>query len=226
MHPRQERVEPEVLARWKEKQEKLASRVITTSVHHELTHVAGVDCAFAGDAIVAVAVLWDVVSQDVVRVRSVRRKVTVPYRTGFLSFREGQAVHEVLDRLGPFDAAIFDGQGLAHPRRCGLATHIGVERDIVAVGCAKSRLVGEYVDPPDETGIATDLVHRDEVVGRVIRTREGTKPVFVSIGHRCELDQAAAIVLATRRRYRLPEPTRLADKLVAKAKLGEVVDFS
>ncbi len=210
--------------RWTARQRELASQVIRTPSGNRVRHVAGVDCAFVGDDIVAVAVVWDVAAREVLRVRAVRQAVTVPYVTGFLSFREGPAAHAALDAVGRVDAVIFDGQGLAHPRRCGLATHVGVERDCIAVGCAKSRLVGTFKEPGPETGMSSDLIHRDEVIGHVVRTRPGTKPVFISIGHRCDLHEATALVLATRTRYRLPEPTRLADKLVARAKLGEVVD--
>ena len=114
---------------------------------------------------------------------------------------------------------------MAHPRRCGLACHVGVERDSPAVGCAKSRLVGVHDDPGDAVGDAANLADKGERIGLVLRTRPGVEPLFISVGHRCDLDTAAALVLACRGRFRLPEPTRQADRLVARLKRGERIDL-
>jgi deoxyribonuclease V len=111
-----------------------------------------------------------------------------------------------------------DGQGIAHPRRCGIATHIGIIIDLPAVGCAKSRLIGDYQDPGFEKGDKSALIDKGTVVGTVLRTRDNVKPVFISVGHKMDLPTAEQLVLASVTHYRLPEPTRLADHLVAAAK--------
>jgi deoxyribonuclease V len=218
-HPRRGKIDPATLLRWKARQEELADRVRQEPIAGQPRLVAGVDCAFQGDQVVAGAVVWDVAEAKVVEEAVVRVAAEVPYIPGYLSFREGPAAHRVLDRLRTrVDAVIFDGQGIAHPRRCGLATHVGVERTLLAVGCAKSRLIGEYEPVGEAAGDGADLLHNSDVIGRVLRTRTRVKPVFVSVGHRSDLAGAIKLVEACRTRYRLPEPTRLADRLVARAK--------
>lgn len=145
----------------------------------------------------------------------------MPYIPGLLSFREGPAVLEALERLRirP-DVVVFDGQGYAHPRRLGLAAHLGLWLGLPTVGCAKTRLVGEYAPPPDLKGAWSPLVDVDETIGAVLRTREGVKPVFVSRGHLCDLPSAIAVVMATVGRYRLPEPARAAHALCNEARLS------
>jgi deoxyribonuclease V len=138
---------------------------------------------------------------------------------GLLSFREAPAVLAALRRLRTVpDALICDGQGLAHPRRFGLACHVGLIADLPAVGCGKSRLCGEHREPGRRRGSRARLVHDGEVVGTVLRTRVGVKPVYVSVGHRIDLPAAERLVLDCAVRFRLPEPTRLADALVGAAK--------
>lgn len=205
-------------------QAELAARRVSAPLPSPLPRfVAGVDAGFAdgGRTVVAVAVVCD---RDagcaVVEARQVRRAVAAPYIPTFLSFREGPAVAEALGKLRhPFGVVLFDGQGLAHPRRCGLATHVGVQLDLPSVGVAKSRLIGEpRGDLPESAGAVTPLIDRGEVVGAVVRTRAGVRPVFVSPGHRCDLASAVAVVLACVVRCRVPEPTRQADRQVAEAK--------
>ncbi|MHC4626875.1 MAG: endonuclease V, partial [Planctomycetota bacterium] len=111
-------------------------------------------------------------------------------------------------------------QGIAHPRRLGLAAHLGLFFDKPAVGCAKSRLTGDFEEPPLEKGTYTFLRAQSETIGAVVRTRSDVKPVFVSVGNKCSLDDAIRIVLTCAVKYRLPEPTRLAHRAVAKLKLG------
>ena len=219
MFRRRGKVDPDTSAAWRQRQDDLASRVIVAPIKELPRFVAGVDCAFDGDDILATAVAWDRETSAVVEHRSIRRPGGVPYVPGFLSFREGPAVHAALDALETrVGLILFDGQGLAHPRRCGLATHVGVERDVPSVGVAKSRLVGDHDEPGNHPGDASPLSHRGDVVGRVLRTRANVKPLFVSVGHRVDLASAVEAVLACRTKYRLPEPTRQADRLVAAAK--------
>jgi deoxyribonuclease V len=146
-------------------------------------------------------------------------KITFPYIPGYLSFREAPAILQLIELYAKnVDIFIFDGHGIAHPRGLGIASHIGVLADIVTIGCAKKKLIGTYQDPGIEKGAASDLVYKDNVVARVLRTREKVKPVFVSVGHRVNLDQATDLIQSCCTRYRLPEPTRLAHQLVTKAK--------
>jgi deoxyribonuclease V len=139
--------------------------------------------------------------------------ITFPYVPGLLAFREGPVVLAALEQVSdPPDVLLFDGQGLAHPRRLGLATHIGVLLDRPSIGCAKSRLCGEHEEPPAERGGWVPLRDGDEVIGGVVRTRAGVRPVYVSVGHRVDLETAVSLVVACCTRYRLPEPTRRAHR--------------
>jgi deoxyribonuclease V len=180
--------------------------------------VAGVDAAFShdGTGCIAAAVLWDVESQQVVEERVAIRPLRFPYVPGLLSFREAPAVIAALRklRLEP-DAIMCDAHGLAHPRRFGLACHVGVLCDRPTIGCAKSLLLGEYREPGRARGARTALRHEAKRLGTVLRTRTGVKPVFVSVGHRIDLRTAERVVLACAAGYRLPEPTRRADHLVS-----------
>lgn len=139
-----------------------------------------------------------------------------PYVPGLLSFREIPAILAALEQLESTpDLMLCDGQGLAHPRRFGLASHLGVLTDIPTVGVAKTRLVGTHGEVPTARGAWTRLLHRDEVVGAVLRTRAGVKPLYVSVGHRVSLESACRVVMACTTRYRLPETTRHAHRLAS-----------
>ena len=152
-----------------------------------------------------------------------RRRCEAPYVPGFLSFREGPAVEEALQSLTHgYGAVLFDAHGLAHPRGCGLATHVAVELDLVGVGVAKSLLCGRHDEPGPAPGAAVDLNFRGETVGKVLRTKANVRPVFVSVGNRATLDDALRLTMACVTKYRLPEPTRLADATVAEFKAGLV----
>jgi len=145
-----------------------------------------------------------------------RRPVSFPYIPGLLSFREIPVLLDALDRLGQRpDLLLCDGQGLAHPRRFGLACHLGVLTGIPSIGVAKSLLVGEHAPLPRVRGAWRPLIHKDEVVGAALRTRTGVAPVYVSIGHRVSLETAIQYVLACAPNYRLPETTRAAHRLAS-----------
>ena len=199
----------------------LAGKVRRRGRVRKLRHVAGVDLAFTRDLqeCVAGVVVWDVAAREVVETHVVRRPVNFPYVPGLLSFREAPAILSVLRKLeSEPDAFMFDGQGYAHPRRFGLACHVGVLIDRPCLGCAKSILVGDGDAPGSARGSVAPLAHSGETVGVALRTREGVNPVYISAGHRLSLKAAVAIALATGNGYRLPEPTRLADILVAQTK--------
>jgi deoxyribonuclease V len=203
-------------------QEQLARRVRRTARARRWRLVAGLDAAFSRDGSTCIAgvVVYDLREQRVVEERLSRRRVTFPYVPGLLSFREAPALLQAVARLQVTpEVLILDGHGLAHPRRLGIACHVGVWLDGPAVGCAKSRLTGTHAEPGLERGSRTQLRDGAEVIGTVLRTRSGVKPVYVSVGHRISLRGAEELVLACGAGYRLPEPTRLAHQLVTRARL-------
>jgi deoxyribonuclease V len=180
--------------------------------------VAGVDVGFEDQGRVtraAVAVLA-FPSLAPLEQAVARRPTSFPYVPGLLSFRELPAVLAALEDLQrPPDLFLCDGQGIAHPRRFGIACHLGLLTDTPSLGVGKSRLVGRHGEVPEERGGWTELVDRDEVVGAVLRTRTGVKPVYVSPGHRISLASAVAMTLACTTRYKLPETTRRAHRLAS-----------
>lgn len=203
-------------------QQRLASEVLHAAPPGPIRLVAGVDAAFSADSkqCLAAVVLWDIDKRQVVEQHTAVRTLTFPYIPGLLSFREAPAVLSALRKLRDEpDAIVCDAQGFAHPRRFGLACHVGVICDRPAIGCAKSVLIGEYREPAIRRGSRAALEHDGERIGTVLRTRTGVKPVFVSVGHLIDLPGAERVVLDCAPRYRLPEPTRLADAAVLFARL-------
>ena len=201
-------------------QRNLSDRVIRSGSVRNLALAAGTDLAFSPDGSTCVAgvVVWDVHAREVVEEHVARRPVRFPYVPGLLSYREAPAVIAVLRKLKcEPDVFLFDGQGLAHPLRFGLACHVGIFIDRPSVGCAKSILVGDAREPESARGSTAPLIHDGEQIGTVVRTRDRVKPIYVSIGHRLSLNTAVAVTLACGGGYRLPEPTRLADRLVTVA---------
>jgi deoxyribonuclease V len=200
-------------------QTQLARRVIRKAdiQLQNLDTIAGVDTAYHQNSACAAVVVFSlkdlIILEEVVAVQPAR----FPYIPGLLAFREGPVIIEALSRLkiSP-EVLMFDGQGIAHPRRFGLASHIGLLTGIPAIGCAKTRLIGEYQEPQRAKGSTAYLTDAGETIGAVVRTRTGVKPVFVSIGHRMDLDSCIRIVLESCRGYRLPEPLRRADHLSRK----------
>ena len=147
------------------------------------------------------------------------RRVSFSYVPGLLSFREGPAVMEAIERLARRpDLIIFDGQGRAHPRRFGIACHLGLLSGIPSIGCGKSRLCGRHDEPPAAKGGYVPLLEGDEPIGAVVRTRDRVKPVYISVGHLIDLPSSIKWVLSCCTKYRLPEPTRLAHHLAASRK--------
>lgn len=200
-------------------QRRLAERVVLAPLRG-VRRVLGLDCAFEPEQVLAVGVVWDLECRQIIETRGARRPLTFPYVPGLLSFRELPVLIRVMRQLAsPVDAVLCDGQGIAHPRRLGIASHLGVITGLPVVGCAKSRLVGEHDAVPLERGARRALMDRGERIGTVLCTRDGVKPVYVSPGHLADFDSSDALVLACGGGYRLPEPTRLADRLVARFKM-------
>lgn len=216
-----------LIEEWKRAQADLRGRIRFEPLEPLPRFVAGADAAFGSDekTVLSAAVVFDRVAKRIVEVAHAVRPLEFPYIPGFLSFREGPAVLEAIGRLThPFGAVCFDGQGYAHPRRCGLASHMAVTLDVPGVGVAKTRFIGTHDEPGDAAGDRAPLVDKDEQIGLVLRTKPNTKPLYVSVGHRADLATAAALVLACCTKYRIPEPTRQADIEVARLKKSLLAD--
>jgi len=199
-------------------QAELAGRVIREDDLREVRRVAGVDVGFEDDGRVtraAVAVL-DFPGFALAERVVVRQPTRFPYIPGLLSFREAPAVLAAFEKLRAApDLLLYDGQGIAHPRRFGIASHVGVALDTPTIGVAKTRLIGEHRRLAERKGAWVPLVDRGETIGAVLRTRAGVTPVYVSIGHRVSLESAVRWVIACTTRYRLPETTRWAHHLAS-----------
>ena len=209
---------PTIVAEARAIQERLRDRVIARDRFDRIEHVAGVDVGFenGGQTARAAVVVLDFPSLAPRAQAIARRKVRFPYVPGYLSFREIPVVLAALARLRVKpDVLLCDGQGYAHPRRFGLACHLGVLSDIPSIGVAKSRLLGEHGALARAKGSWTPLRDGDEVIGAVLRTRTGVKPLYVSVGHRVSLKTALDIVLRCTTQYRLPETTRAAHRLAS-----------
>ena len=192
----------------------LSKRVRIQPLQMAPSYIAAVDAAFDGESVIAVASLFAYPSLLHIADAVAREKVRFPYVPGFLSFREGHAFISAIRKLKQTpDVIIVDGQGIAHPQGCGIASHIGVLLDIPTIGCAKSRLVGEYSEPGPKKGQWSPLIYKGSEVGAVLRTRDNVRPVFVSPGHLIDLCSSVAIVLQSLTQYRIPEPLRSADYL-------------
>jgi deoxyribonuclease V len=204
-------------------QNHLAGKVIRKSGVDigDVVNVAGIDTHFHQGLAVAAVVVIRISDLSTVDCATFVSQVSFPYIPGLLAFREGPAILAALDHLTATpDLLIFDGQGIAHPRCCGLASHMGLLLDIPSIGCAKTKLAGRYEEPPSEKGSYSFLKDGEETIGAVVRTRSKIKPLFVSIGHRINLQDSINIVLRCCSKYRLPETTRMADKLARSRLMG------
>jgi len=199
-------------------QKTLAAKVVTSNQFEQISTVCGIDVSPNNNRVVVAAVVFSYPDLALCERTVAECPVPYPYVPGLLSFREGPATIKAVDqlRIKP-DLLIFDGQGIAHPRRFGLASHIGVLLDIPSIGCAKTRLCGHYQDPSAKAGGFSLLKEDKDTIGAVVRTRDNVKPVFVSIGHRLALETCIEIILASCRGFRLPEPVRQAHLLAGKS---------
>ena len=199
-------------------QNMLAGRVVIAPLSKPVRSVAGIDAAFSESRVFAAACLYSYPELALVDQSWASIASTFPYVPGYLSFREGPALIAALRKLSTRpDVILCDGQGIAHPRGCGLASHIGVLMNMAVIGCAKTRLVGRHREPGRSRGRRTPLRYRNRVVGSVLRTREDVKPLFISPGHRIDIDDSVRVVLSCTGRFRIPEPLRCADMLSKQA---------
>ncbi|MFA9439149.1 deoxyribonuclease V [Uliginosibacterium sp. sgz301328] len=199
-------------------QREVAQQVVTADDFGPVNKVAGVDVGFEQNGTVtraAVAVLsWP--GLELIDRAVARRPTHFPYVPGLLSFREIPAILDAFERLKTSaDLVLVDGQGIAHPRRCGIASHLGVVADMATIGVGKSRLTGTHGELPTELGAWIPLMDRGDIIGAVLRNRANTQPLFISSGHRVSLDSALHWVRACTTRYRLPETTRWAHRLAS-----------
>jgi deoxyribonuclease V len=206
-------------------QQRLRSEIITTDQLGEVQLVAGVDVGFedAGNTTRAAVVVLHFPELQLCEQAVARRPTTFPYVPGLLSFREVPAVLAALEKLKTSpDLLLCDGQGTAHPRHFGIACHIGLLTNLPAIGVGKSLLVGKHEEVPDQKGAWKPLQYKGETIGAVVRTRPGTKPLYISPGHRVSLETAITYTLKCTTKYRLPETTRFAHKLASETPASEI----
>ena len=196
----------------REMQERLRSKVRIIPYRGTPRFIAGVDAAFTEDHAAAAACLYSFPDLACLERTADIQELRFPYVPGYLAFREGPAIIAAVRKLARMpDIILVDGQGIAHPRGFGIACHIGVLLDIPTIGCAKTRLVGDYREPGIRKGSWSDLTYEGAVVGAVLRTRHGVRPLFISPGHRIDAEGAVSFVLSCVGKYRIPEPLRCAD---------------
>jgi deoxyribonuclease V len=205
-------------------QRELRERVVLRPLPADVRVVAGADISYNkfSDAIWAGFVVLRLPDFEVLETAGITSRMRFPYVPGLLSFRETPALIEAWERVTVRpDVVVLDGQGLAHPRRFGIACHVGLLFGVPTVGFAKTRLVGRYEEPDEPAGSTSPLVDRGETIGAVVRTKDRTNPIFVSPGHLSDTPSAVALALRCVTRYRIPEPTRLAHLYVNALRRGE-----
>jgi len=198
-----------------ELQRELVLRLKPAPLPAKIALVAATDVSSGNrsPALFGAVTVWSIARGTIIEQVTATRPEEFPYVTGLLAFREIPVLLDCFERLHAVpDVVICDGQGIAHPRGIGLAAHLGLCLNIPAIGCGKTRLIGEYQEVGRTRGSRSELMHKGEQVGWVLRTRDGVAPVFVSPGHLCSCDDAAELVLSLCR-YRLPEPIRAAHTL-------------
>ncbi|MHC4927428.1 MAG: deoxyribonuclease V [Planctomycetota bacterium] len=205
----------------------LAGRLRLEKMEKTPEFVAGMDCSLDKRAgkIFAAVVVFSFPQMELVETATAAGPLEFPYVPGLLSFREGPVCLAAAEKVKTaVDLWLIDGQGIAHPRRLGLASHLGLFLNAPTIGCAKSRLIGTYDGVDAEKGSFSWLYDKTEKIGAVVRTRANVKPLFISPGHLCNLDNAIKYTLACTTKYRLPEPTRIAHQTVSKIKTTEVTE--
>ncbi len=198
-------------------QEELRKRVVLKKGFSKIKRIAGADISFSkkSNNAYAAVIVFSFPELKILEEEYAIGDLSFPYIPGLLTFREGPLLLEAFKKVrSEPDVIIFDGQGIAHPKRLGLATHMGILLDKPTIGCAKSRLIGIYEEPEKKRGAYSLLKDGDEIIGAVLRTREDVSPVFISPGHKIDLKSSIEMVSKCLRGHRLPEPTRQAHLLV------------
>jgi len=210
---------PRDIAEAKDIQDRLKDKVRIIPLQKTPRTVAGVDATFFEDKIIGVACLYGYPEPNLIKETYAIKKTPFPYIPGYLSFREGPVIIMALKGLEirP-DIILFDGHGIAHQRGMGIATHIGIILGIPSIGCAKSRLIGDYKEPGPKKGDWSSIKYEGKVVGAVLRTKDNIRPIFVSPGHRIDLRDSIKVVLGCTTKYRIPEPLRRADHISKRIK--------
>lgn len=204
-------------------QSKLRQQIQLQPLGKPVTTIAGSDISFNkfSTTVYAGIVVMQFPSLQVIETVSVIDETSFPYVPGLLAFREVPALVKAWEQLKiKPDVLVLDGHGISHPRRTGIATHFGVLMQTPTLGCAKSLLTGKYAEPSNEPGNATDLIHQNELVAKVLRTKRNVKPVFVSPGNLITQDESLQLILQCVRGYRIPEPTRLAHNFVNEVRIA------
>ncbi len=200
-------------------QNRLRQKLQISPLGKKVEIVAGVDAAFGENLVIGTACLFSFPDLKFIEEAWSLKKLSFPYIPGYLSFREAPALIAALKKLKiKPDLVLVDGQGIAHPRRMGIASYLGVLGNVPAIGCAKSRLVGLFQEPGINKGDWSPLRLDQDIVGAVLRTRQGIKPIFISPGHQIDLADSLKIVLESLTVFRIPEPLRRADHLSRKIK--------
>lgn len=197
-------------------QKQLAGQIDTSTPLdlNKISYVAGVDCSVKNNISRAAIVVMAYPVLEVVETATDQIPTPFPYIPGLLSFREGEVILKAHKKLSHVpDVYIFDGQGIMHPRRLGIAAHIGLWLQKPTVGCGKTRLIGTHDELGQEKGEMTPILDKEETIGMLVRTRANVKPVYISVGHTATLDTACTLIMQCTTRYRLPEPIRMADRL-------------
>jgi deoxyribonuclease V len=198
-------------------QQRLAQQIIICKLPKPIKKIAGFDVSYlkSRNMLIGGMVVMNSPELTVLETIIQTAPVSFPYIPGYLSFREAPVLLDLITSFTrKIDVFLFDGHGVAHPRGLGIAAHIGVLINKPSLGCAKKKLVGEFDPPADHRGATSNLIYKGKIVGQVLRTKTGTKPIFVSVGHRLTLHQGVDLALSCCRRYRLPEPLRQAHQLV------------
>ncbi len=206
-------------------QNELRGLVKVESLKKEIRYIAGADISFdkGSNIVYAGIIILKFPELEEIDRSLVITEVNFPYIPGLLSFRESPALIKAWEKIKVEpDVVVIDGQGIAHPRRFGIASHFGVLVDKPTIGCAKSLLVGKYDEPGEKAGSYSYLYDSGEIIGAVLRTRDNVQPVFVSVGHKITLEESIKIILQNVRGFRIPEPTRQAHNLVNALRRGEI----
>jgi len=209
-------------------QKSLTKKISFQKLPEKISTIAGFDVSYhyKSNTMIAGVVIIEYPSLKEIEKIFNTRKIDFPYIPGLLSFREAPVVMDLISKYSlNADVNIFDGHGIAHPRGMGLASHIGVLMDITSLGCAKKKLCGEYEEPEMKKGSCTDLYYKNKNIGKVLRTKDNVKPVFISVGNRLNIEELPSFIFSCTTRYRIPEPTRLAHLAVTNYKKESFINY-